>query len=218
MSKEELVNVWRNARIADEKLIGAFLKVPRESFVPEELKEEAYMDTPLPIPYGKTISQPTTIIIMTTALDVREGQKILEIGTGSGYQAAILARMAGEKGRIVTLEVVPELVSLARENLKNAGITNVDVIEDDGSQGHEKESPFDRIIVTAACPGPGIPEPLLRQLKPNGILVAPVGGLRGQEMVKVRKLKSGFERETLGEFMFLPLVGKHGFKEDELDF
>ena len=216
MSKEELVNVWRNARIADEKLIGAFLKVPRESFVPEELKEEAYMDTPLPIPYGKTISQPTTIIIMTTALDVREGQKILEIGTGSGYQAAILARLVGEKGSVVTLEVVPELVILARENLKKAGITNVDVIEDDGSQGHEKESPFDRIIVTAACPG--IPEPLLRQLKPNGILVAPVGGLRGQEMVKVRKLKSGFERETLGEFMFLPLVGKHGFKEDELDF
>ncbi|MBI2550697.1 protein-L-isoaspartate(D-aspartate) O-methyltransferase [Candidatus Woesearchaeota archaeon] len=215
MSKEELVNVWRSARIADEKLIEAFLKVPRESFVPEELKEEAYTDTPLPIRYGKTISQPTTIIIMTTALDVREGQKILEIGTGSGYQAAILARMAGEKGRVVTLEVVPELVILARENLKKAGVTNVDVIEDDGSQGHEKESPFDRVIVTAACPG--IPEPLLRQLKPNGILVAPVGGLRIQEMVKVRKLNSGFERETMGEFMFLPLVGKHGFREDELD-
>lgn len=215
MSKEDLVNVWRSARIADEKLIEAFLKVPRESFVPEELKEEAYMDTPLPIQYGKTISQPTTIIIMTSALDVREGQKILEIGTGSGYQAAILARMVGEKGRVVTLEVVPELVSLARENLKKAGVTNVDAIEDDGSQGHEKESPFDRIIVTAACPA--MPEPLLRQLKPNGILVAPVGELRSQEMVKVRKLNSGFEKETLGEFMFLPLVGKHGFREDELD-
>ena len=215
MNKEDLVNVWRSARIADEKLIEAFLKVPRESFVPEELKEEAYTDTPLPIQYGKTISQPTTIIIMTSALGVREGQKILEIGTGSGYQAAILARMVGEKGRVVTLEVVPELVSLARENLRKAGVTNVGVIEDDGSQGYEKESPFDRIIVTAACPA--IPEPLLRQLKPNGVLVAPVGGLRIQEMVKVEKTEGGLEREALGEFMFLPLVGKHGFREDELD-
>lgn len=216
MNKDDLVDVWRSARIADERLIAAFLKVPRESFVPEELKGEAYTDTPLPIQYGKTISQPTTIIIMTNALGVMEGQKILEVGTGSGYQSAILAGMVGEKGRVVTLEVVPELVSLARENLKKAGMTNVEVIEDDGSQGYEKESPFDRIIVTAACPG--IPEPLLRQLKPNGVLVAPVGGLRVQEMVKVRKLNSGFERETTGEFMFLPLVGKHGFREDELDF
>ncbi len=215
MLKEDLANIWRSAKTADEKALQAFLKVPRELFVPEALKEVAYEDCPLPIPCGKTISQPTTTIIMINALELKEGHKVLEVGTGSGYHAALMAAVAG-KGRVISLEVVPELVIFARENLKKAGVNNVTVIEEDGSQGYEKEAPFDRIIITAACPE--VPKPLLEQLKIGGIIVAPVGILNGQHMVKMmKKSMTEFEMETLGEFMFLPMVGKHGFRDEEVE-
>lgn len=215
MMKEDLANTWRSAKVADEKAVQAFLKVPRELFVLEELKEVAYEDCPLPIPCGKTISQPTTTIIMINALELKEGDKILEVGTGSGYHAALMATVIGS-GKVISLEVVPELVAFARANLKKAGITNVIVIEEDGSQGYEKEAPYDKIIITAACPE--VPKPLLEQLKNRGILVAPVGPLHEQVMVKMRKKSAAeFEMETLGGFMFLPMVGKHGFREEELD-
>jgi protein-L-isoaspartate(D-aspartate) O-methyltransferase len=215
MRKEELVNMWRGAKMADERVIRAFLKVPREYFVLDNLREEAYADCPLPIICGKTISQPTTMVVMTNALELNEGEKVFEVGTGSGYQAALIATIVGRKGKVITTEVVPELIRFAKENIKRAGIKNVEVIEEDGSQGYEKEAPFDKIIVTAACPK--IPEPLLEQLETGGILIAPVGNLHGQEMIKVRKLDIGFAKEHLGEFTFLPLVGKYGFKEEELD-
>lgn len=216
MMKDELAKLWRSYKVADEKAVQAFLRVPREYFVPEELKGMAYEDCPLPIMCGKTISQPTTIIVMVGALELKEGEKVLEVGTGSGYHAALMATIVGSEGKVVTLEVVPELVNFSKANLKGASITNVTVIEDDGSQGCEKEAPFDKIVVTAACPD--VPMPLLRQLKLGGILVAPVGGLRGQEMVKLRKTgEESYQKESLGEFMFLPLVGKHGFSDEELD-
>lgn len=215
MQKEKLARLWKAAGIADTSLIRAFRRVPREEFVPDEFKEEAYTDLPLPILRGKTISQPTTIAIMTHALELKKGHKVLEVGTGSGYQAALVAAMVGVKGRVVTLDVVPELVAFARKNLQKAGLANVEVVEGDGSQGYEKEAPFDRIIVTAACPK--IPEPLIRQLKPDGILVAPVGDLYSQEVLKVRKSPKGTSSESLGEFRFLPMVGKHGFSEEELE-
>lgn len=215
MQKEDLANAWRNARTADEKVLQAFMQVPREYFVPEELKEIAYEDYPLPIHCGKTISQPTTTIIMINALELRKGDKVLEVGSGSGYHAALIATVVGDKGKVVSLEVVPELVKFARENLAKAGIRNVEVTEEDGSQGYEKGAPFDRIIITAACPE--IPKALTDQLRTGGIIVAPVGRLHMQEMVLLRKTSTGYEKEVLGEFMFLPMVGKNGFREDEME-
>ncbi|MBI2144815.1 protein-L-isoaspartate(D-aspartate) O-methyltransferase [Candidatus Woesearchaeota archaeon] len=215
MQKENLVNSWRNAKIANEKTLEAFVKVPRELFVLQELREVAYEDYPLPILCGKTISQPTTTIIMINALELRDGDRVLEIGTGSGYHAALIATAIGSNGKVYSLEVVPELVSFSRDNLKRAGIKNVTVMEEDGSQGYPKEAPFDRIIITAACPE--IPKPLIDQLNIGGVLVGPVGPIHTQEMVKLRKTSRGIEKEGLGEFVFLPMVGKHGFREEELE-
>lgn len=214
--KDELASFWRSAKMADKKVLDAFMKVPREQFVPDELREIAYEDFPLPIYCGKTISQPTTTIIMINALELKEGDRVLEVGTGSGYHAALTAMTIGAAGKVITLEVVPELVNFARENLAKAGIANVTVVEEDGSQGYEKEAPFDRIIVTAACPE--IPKALLDQLKPNGVIVAPVGSLHSQEMTKLKKkADSSIQKESLGEFVFLPMIGKNGFREEELE-
>jgi protein-L-isoaspartate(D-aspartate) O-methyltransferase len=212
MMKERLISYWKEYSIInDEHLIEAFKSVPREKFVLEHFINEAYGDYPLPILSGQTISQPTTIMVMTQALELKPEEKVLEVGAGSGYQAALIARMIGSLGKVITTEVIPELAEFAKKNLKKAGIKNVEVMHYDGSQGYKKEAPFHKIIVTAACPK--IPEPLVEQLKINGILVAPVGSVYSQEMLKVKKLKNGkLDIQNLGEFVFVPLVGKYGYK------
>ena len=164
----------------------------------------------MPIPGGATISQPTTVLMMTQALEVKPGQKILEVGTGSGYQAAILSKLVGTKGKIITTEIVKQLEDYARSNLRKANIKNVIIIHTDGSQGYEQEAPYDRIIVTAACPH--VPEPLVAQLKEQGILIAPVGSRHSQELLKIKKSKGKLTTENLGSFMFVPLKGKFGFE------
>ena len=210
MEKKQLIDYWtRNNIIKDEKVLKAFKEVPRALFIKEGFEEEAYGDYPLPIGQGQTISQPTTVMIMTQALELKQGQKVFEAGTGSGWQAAIISKIVGNKGKVITTEIIPELVEFAKNNLSKAKIRNVEVINYDGSQGYEKESPYDRIIVTAACPE--IPSPLVNQLKDNGIIIAPVGSLiYGQDMVKLRKTKKGIEKESLGSFVFVPLKGKYG--------
>jgi len=190
--------------IPDHRVLQAFLQVKREQFVPRQFRGDAYEDHPLPIGHGQTISQPTTALLMTSFLQVREGQKILEIGTGSGYQAAILAEIIGPKGKIITVEFDKTLVTFARKNLQH--YKQVQVIHGDGSLGYPKEAPYDRIIVTAACPT--IPDHLLKQLKHDGILLAPVGDLAVQTMTRMKK---GQEPESLGQFVFVPLQGKYGF-------
>ncbi|HLC74929.1 MAG TPA: protein-L-isoaspartate(D-aspartate) O-methyltransferase [Candidatus Nanoarchaeia archaeon] len=212
MNKEALLGYWRD-RIT-ERTFAAFTSVPREEFLLAEFKMRAYEDTPLPILRNKTISQPSTVLMMTDALDVHEGQKILEIGTGSGYQSAMLAMLVGEKGKIVSVEVIPELVTFARENLRRIGVANTTVVEHDGSQGYGEHAPYDRIIFTAASPQ--LPLHLLDQLKPDGIMVVPVGDLNAQNMMKLVKLKDRVEQQNLGEFLFSPLVGKYGFDEDKV--
>jgi len=205
-NKELLINsLISEGWLKTGNIINAFRKVPRENFVPENLKKFAYVDEPLSIGYGQTISQPLTIAAMTELLEPRKGEKILEVGTGSGYQAAILSEIVGKKGKVITTERIPALVVFSKENLKN--YKNVLVIECDGTNGYEKESPFDKIIVTASAPK--IPEPLIRQLKIGGKMVIPIGN----EMFLIEKINSGIKKTMLGYYTFVPLVGEHGYKE-----
>ncbi len=209
--KKQLVDYWiKEGIIVDKRLIKAFEAVPREDFISPDYVGEAYGDYPLPIGYGQTISQPSTIMIMTEALELRPGDKVLEIGTGCGYQAAILAKMAGPDGKVITTEIIPELAELAKSNLERIYIKNVEVIPVDGSGGFPAYAPYDRIIVTAACPE--IPHVLVEQLKEEGVIVAPVGPLHSQQMIKARKEEGKLKTESLGFFIFVPLRGKYGFR------
>lgn len=209
-SKQQLMEHWISSGIInDKKVIEAFKKIPRELFVSEERKEGAYGDYPLPIGKGQTISQPTTVMIMTQALELKEGDKVLEVGSGSGYQAAIISDIVGSNGKVISAEIVDELVESAKINIKKLKLKNVEIIRHDGSKGYEKEAPYDKIIITAACPK--IPNPLIKQLKENGIIVAPVGDMNEQEMIKGRKINGKLAEENLGDFMFVPLKGKHGY-------
>lgn len=196
--------------LKSKSIENALREIPRHLFVPKNMLNVAYRDTPLLIGHEQTISQPSTVVAMTEALNVKEGEKILEIGTGSGWQAAILAKLTGKNGFVYTVEIVPELVEFAKDNLKKVGIENVKVIKGDGSMGLKEYAPYDRIIVTAACPE--IPKPLLNQLKVNGMLVIPVGNVYLQEMYVIKKLRGKIEKESIGSFMFVPLVGRYGFK------
>ena len=209
--KTELIRFWKENFGFREIELKAFEAVNREDFIPEQLRNAAYQDMPLPLIRGKTISQPTTVMIMTHALELEPGEKVFEIGTGSSYQAAIIARIVGLKGKVITTEVVPELVSFARQNLRMTKISNVFVYEEDGSNGMPSEAPFDKIIITAACKE--FPKPLLDQLKPEGIIIGPVGDKYEQEMVKGVKDKNGhLELYFLGPFLFTPMYGKYGFE------
>ncbi len=196
--------------LKSKEIEEALRKIPRDLFVPEEIRYLAYRDSPLSIGHNQTISQPSTVIAMTEALNVKKGQKILEIGTGSGWQGAILSYLVGEKGFVYSIEVIKKLAEFAKSNIKKLGIKNIEVIVKDGSLGLKEKSPFDRIIVTAAAPD--VPHPYLDQLKLNGIMVIPVGNLYLQKMYIIKKLKRGIERECIGNFMFVPLIGKYGFK------
>lgn len=209
--KTDLIKFWKENFEFRAIELKAFKELNREDFISENLKNAAYDDMPLPLLRGKTISQPTTVMIMTCALELEYGEKVFEIGTGSGYQAAIIAKIVGPKGKVITTEVVPELVQLSRQNLKKAKIHNVVVLEEDGSNGMTSEAPFDKVIITSACKE--FPRPLLEQLKPNGVIVGPVGTKYEQEMIRGTKDKNGhLELEFLGPFLFTPMYGKYGFE------
>lgn len=209
--KEKLIDYIKEiGYLKSKKLEDALRSIPRHLFVPKGIEHLAYRDTPLSIGYEQTISQPSTVVVMTESLDVKEGQKILEIGTGSGWQAAILSYLVGKKGFVYTIEIIHELVEYAKSNLKKLDINNVEIFERDGSLGLKEHEPFDRIIVTAGCPV--LPEHLLKQLKVDGIMVAPIGDVYLQEMFIIKKLKDKIEKKSIGNFMFVPLIGKYGFK------
>ena len=207
MNKQNLLNYWtRTGIVKNQELIKAFKKIKREDFVLN--KEEAYLDIALPIIKGQTISQPSTIMIMLESLELKKEDKVLEIGAGSGYNAALIAEVV-KPATVYTTEIIPELVEFAKNNLKKAKITNVKVLNTDGSKGLLKYSPYSKIIVTAACPE--IPQPLISQLKNNGILVAPVGSY-SQEMLKITKKNNKLIKEDFGSFVFVKLRGEYGFK------
>ena len=189
-----------------ERVLEAIRRVPRHLFVPEREQEIAYVDYPLPIGWNQTISAPHMVAIMCDLLDIRDGMKILEIGAGSGYHAAVMAVLAGS-GHVYAVEVIAPLASFAQENLKKAGINNVTVIVEDGSLGLPGFAPYDRISVAAASPE--ILETLTDQLKTGGKLIIPVGK-HYQELYLVTKI-DGLKKEAKGGVVFVPLVGKKGF-------
>ena len=193
--------------IKSDKVKDAFLKIPREAFVPDYKKTFAYRDSPLEIGSGQTISAPHMVAIMCEALDIHEGQKILEIGAGSGYHAAIVSQLVGEKGHVYTIERFGSLAENAEENLKNTGNTNVTVEVGDGSEGLKKYAPYDRIYVT--CAAPNIPQQLLDQLKDFGKLLIPVGNMYC-ELQLIEKKDKKISTKNLGGCVFVPLVGKYG--------
>ena len=195
--------------IRDPLVLAAMSDIPRELFVPEELKAIAYEDSPLPIAGGQTISQPYIVAYMAEALALHGGEKVLEIGAGSGYAAAILSRIASE---VYAIERIEELAETARRNLRAAGIGNVHIIHDDGSKGLPDHAPYDAILVSAGAPE--IPESLKRQLAVGGRLVIPVGAdPRVQELVRItRRDETRFDREDLADVRFVPLIGEEGWE------
>lgn len=188
------------------------LKVPREEFVPPEYRRFSYYDSPLPIGYGQTISAPHMVAIMTELLRPQRGHRVLEIGTGSGYQAAVLAEIVGDRGHVWTVERIWELAEFALSNLRRARyLDRVTIVVADGSEGFAAAAPYDRIIVTAAAPD--IPKPLIDQLKDDGRIVIPVG-TRWIQVLKVVSREGGRIRtESHIPCAFVPLVGRYGFKE-----
>ncbi len=195
--------------ISNPLVIRAMEKVPRHMFVSEGSIHRAYDDTPLPIGCDQTISQPYIVAYMTQALRLVGEEKVLEIGTGSGYQAAVLAEIARE---VYTVERIEKLAKQAEKNLTSLGYKNVHVIVGDGTLGLEEFSPYDAIIVTAG--GPKIPDPLIKQLKVGGNLVMPVGEYRyGQTLVRITKgVNNKINREELVDVLFVPLIGEQGWK------
>lgn len=194
--------------VGDPKVLDAMLKVPREEFVPKHLREFAYADRPLPISAGQTISQPFIVASMTEALQLQGGEKVLEIGTGSGYAAAVLAHIAA---KVHTVERISELATQARATLRRLGYDNVDAIEGDGTIGWAAAAPYDAIVVTAE--GPRIPPSLSAQLKPGGRLVMPLND-DGQFLVRLTAGDGG-KLEKLYPVRFVPLIGIEGWSPDD---
>lgn len=201
-------NLKKYGYLRSKKVEDAMLAVKREDFVPDHMRNLAYKDTPLEIGFGQTISAPHMVALMCEELELDKGLKVLEIGAGSGYHAAIISKIIGEKGKVYTVERIPELVEFAKNNLKKAGIKNVEVILGDGSLGLPEHAPYDRIFVT--CSAPDIPQPLVEQLKEGGILLIPVGRTFSI-LIKGRKRHGKLEKREICECAFVPLVGKLGF-------
>ncbi len=204
MVKDQLIRRGIN----DKRVLEAMRKVPRHLFVPQDVINEAYNDYPLPIGHGQTISQPYMVALMTEALELKGDEKTLEIGTGSGYQTAILAELCKE---VYTIERIISLLDKAKKVLKKLGYKNIFFKAGDGTLGWPENRPYDAIIVTAGAPK--IPQPLLDQLADKGRLVIPVGDRFSQELVKITKIKDDIVRENLGGCRFVDLIGIHGWKE-----
>ncbi len=190
--------------ISDARVLGAMNKIPREIFFPESEKKHAYSDGAFPIGQGQTISQPYMVAIMTEFLELEGKEKVLEIGTGSGYQAAVLAELSGD---VFSIERVPDLAESAIDKLTDLGYKNIEVKTGDGTLGLHDKAPFDRILITAAAPG--IPRPLLEQLSDDGgIIVAPLGGADGQILTKITKYGDEMFTEESVACVFVPLISK----------
>ncbi|MBF0245293.1 MAG: protein-L-isoaspartate(D-aspartate) O-methyltransferase [Planctomycetes bacterium] len=205
-SKSALFEELRNSGLEDERVLVAMEGLSREIFVPLGFKRRSYENTPLPIGQGQTLSQPYTVALMTSALELVCGEKILEVGTGSGYQTALLARLGA---RVYTVERIASLAVGARARLEKAGYDNITYRVGDGSTGWPEHAPYDRILVAAA--GPDIPACLVEQLAEGGILVMPVGEDYDQTLLACRRRGKKLERKILCGCLFVPLIGEEGW-------
>jgi protein-L-isoaspartate(D-aspartate) O-methyltransferase len=196
--------------IKDRRALAAMAWTPREWFLPPHLAEEAYDDAPLPIGSGQTISQPYIVALMTAALAPRRGDRVLEIGTGSGYQTAVLAHLGA---RVDTIERLPDLLVEAEERFRRLGLTGIETRLGDGAGGWPERAPFQGIIVTAAAPA--VPPPLTQQLAVDGRLVIPIGDLSAQELVVLRRTPTGLEERRAGGVRFVPLISRLAFTEGD---
>ena len=196
--------------ITDQHILDAFLAVPREAFVSEQYQGSAYGDHPLPIEAGQTISQPYIVALMIKAAAIKAGDKVLEVGAGSGYAAAVIGCIAG---RVIAIERQVELVDVATRRIERLGYHNVEIIEGDGTKGFRAEAPFDAIL--AAASGSHVPKTLIEQVADDGCIVMPVGEPGWvQQLVKVTKRANGsVEHENLGDVRFVPLIGEEGWKD-----
>ena len=200
--KMQFLFALRSRGVTDKRVLNAMEKIDRGAFVTGLFAERAYEDMPLPIPCGQTISQPSVVGLMSQALDVQPRDKVLEVGTGSGYQAAILSQLGR---RVYTLERHRRLVQGAEAVFSALRLTNITTILADGSYGYPEQAPFDRILVSAAAEDP--PGPLLAQLRPGGIMVLPVGQSDAvQHLIRVRRTETGYEYDELRSVRFVPLV------------
>lgn len=207
--RRRMVDLQIRARgVRSARVVAAMLEVPRHLCVPPGLRGTAYGDHPLPIGSGQTISQPYIVAVMTELLAVETGDRVLEIGAGSGYQAAILGRLAAE---VWTVERLPELADLAERNLAGLGAENVHVVVGDGTLGLPEHAPYDGIIVTAATPS--VPQPLFDQLADGGRLVAPVGSRELQYLMCYTRKGDDIVPASWGAVCFVPLIGEHGWEE-----
>jgi len=209
LAREKMVAEQLEARgIKDARVLDAMRSVERDRFIPSELRDHAYDDGPLPIGSDQTISQPYMVALTCEVAELIGSERVLEIGTGSGYEAAVLSKLAAQ---VVTIECIPHLYDRARIILQSVGATNVSVRLGDGSLGCIEEAPFDVIIVSAAMPG--VPLTLLSQLKPEGRLVAPIGEEELQTLVRIARINGHWQEEYFGECRYVKMTGKHGFTE-----
>ncbi|HEX3001657.1 MAG TPA: protein-L-isoaspartate(D-aspartate) O-methyltransferase [Methanoregula sp.] len=195
--------------ITNPRVLKAMREIPRHLFVPPPQATYAYVDAPLPIGNGQTISQPYIVALMTDLLETQDEDRVLEIGAGSGYQSAILARLVRQ---VTTIERIPAVADLARKNIAGLGLKNVSIIVGDGTEGYRGNAPYDGIIITAATPQ--IPPPLIDQLAEEGILVAPVGGRDVQELITLKKRRGRTIQSSHGGVRFVPLIGEHGWADN----
>jgi protein-L-isoaspartate(D-aspartate) O-methyltransferase len=209
--REEMVEFQIRARgVGDQRVLAAMRKIPRHLFVPKGYERAAYEDRPLPIGEGQTISQPYIVAVMTEQLELKPQDRVLEVGTGSGYQAALLAELAAT---VISIERLEDLADRAQQNFDRAGVTGVRVVVGDGTQGYPPEAPYDAIVVTAASPT--IPGPLIDQLAEGGRLIAPVGPRECQDLIKLVKHEGRVEKIPLGGVCFVPLIGQFGWRGED---
>lgn len=206
--RKEMVELIDQRGVHSPDLLAAMMHVPRHRFVPKEAQSWAYLDMALRINRGQTISQPYMVALMTNALRLTGSERVLDVGTGSGYQAAILARLAGE---VHTIDLIPELVEEAKKIIRELGLTNIHFHIGDGSRGLVERAPFDAILVAAAAPN--LPQPLLDQLAEGGRLVIPVGKRHAQQLEVWQREKDEFKQNIRDKVVFVPLLGKFGWKK-----